>query len=268
LTPEDRQDNFIQKINKSNFMQGKREKYVEMIRKKAFIGTDRDLLGFFLDYGDFEDWQLDLINIVRDESHYFIPQIKTKILNEGWASFWHYKLLHELDLPQKYHLPFLKMHNAVVRPHIGGVNPYHLGFYIFQKIEKEKGLEECFFIREVHDDESALRMYLEEEDMYNLNFFEFQKNEKTGNTNITEVSDKEGWKIVKNQLIKNTGINSIPLIYINDVDKKNKTLELKHEHDGRDLELKYAEEVVKSIKHIWDGEVKLFTIVEEDMWEI
>ena len=115
-------------------MKEKREKYVDMIRKKSFIGTDRDILGFLLDYGTYEDWQLDLINIVRDESHYFIPQIKTKILNEGWASFWHYKLLHELEVPQKFHIPFLKMHNAVVRPHIGGVNPYHLGFYIFQKI--------------------------------------------------------------------------------------------------------------------------------------
>jgi stage V sporulation protein R len=160
------------------------------------------------------------------------------------------------------------MHNAVVRPHIGGVNPYHLGFYIFQKIEREKGLEECFFIREVHDDESALRMYLEEEDMYELNFFEFQKDQKDRVTRVTEVSDKEGWKQVKHQLIKNTGINSIPLIYVNDFDKKKKTLELKHEHDGRDLELNYAEQVIKSIKHIWDGEVKLFTIVEEEMWEI
>ena len=117
------------------------------------------MLGFFLDYGGYEDWQLDLINIVRDESHYFIPQIKTKILNEGWASFWHYKLLNSIDLPQKYHIPFMKMHNAVVRPHIGGINPYHLGFYIFQKIEKEHGLEECFFIREVHDDASAFILY-------------------------------------------------------------------------------------------------------------
>jgi len=268
LSPKNKQDNFIEKLNNSILIQEKREKYIDMIRKKSFIGTDRDLLGFLLDYGTYEDWQLDLINIVREESHYFIPQIKTKILNEGWASFWHYKLLHELEVPQKFHIPFLKMHNAVVRPHIGGVNPYHLGFYIFQKIEKEKGLDECFFIREVHDDESALRMYLEEEDMYELNFFEFQKNDKDNVTRVTEVSDKEGWKDVKKQLIKTTGINSIPLIYVSDFDKKNKTLELKHEHDGRDLELNYAEQVIKSIKHIWDGEVKLFTIVEEEMWEI
>ena len=61
----------------------------------------------FLEYGThFEDWQLDVINIVKEDSAYFIPQIKTKILNEGWASFWHYKILHELDFPQEFHLPF------------------------------------------------------------------------------------------------------------------------------------------------------------------
>tara|TARA_A100001515_G_C4588740_1_gene215396 strand:+ start:1164 stop:2510 length:1347 start_codon:yes stop_codon:yes gene_type:complete len=272
LTPREKQKNFIDKINNSKLLKNadpdKRKRYERLVGKKWLIGNDYDLLGFFLDYGDFDDWQLDLINIVRDESHYFIPQIKTKILNEGWASFWHYKILHELELPQKYHIPFLKMHNAVVRPHIGGVNPYHLGFYLFQKIEREMGLEECFFIREVHDDASALRAYLDEEDMVELNFFEHQRDQKTGDTFITEVSDKDGWKKVKQELIRNTGVASIPLIYVSEVNKKLNLLELKHEHDGRDLELNYAEEVVKNIKHIWDGEVKLFTVIEEEIWEI
>ncbi len=272
LTPREKQKNFIDKINNSKLLKNaapeKRKRYERMVEKKWLIGNDYDLLGFFLDYCDFDDWQLDLINIVRDESHYFIPQIKTKILNEGWASFWHYKILHELELPQKYHIPFLKMHNAVVRPHIGGVNPYHLGFYLFQKIEREMGLEECFFIREVHDDASALRAYLDEEDMIELNFFEHQRDQKTGDTFITEVSDSTGWKKVKQELIRNTGVASIPLIYVSEVNKKLNLLELKHEHDGRDLELNYAEEVVKNIKHVWDGEVKLFTVIEEEIWEI
>ena len=63
-------------------------------------------------------------------------------------------------------------------------------------------------------------------------------------------------------------MSGIPLIYVTDVNRKTNTIELKHEHDGRDLDLNYAEEVVKSIKRLWDGEVKLFTIVEEELWEI
>jgi len=271
VTQEEKRYDFIEKLNESKILKNaskdKKRRYEEMVRKKRLIGVDYDLLGFLSEYGDYEDWQLDLIDIVRDESHYFIPQIKTKILNEGWASFWHYKILNEIDLPQAYHIPFLKMHNAVVRPHIGGINPYHLGFYLFQKIEKEKGLDECFFIREVHDDASALRAYLDEEDMVELNFFEHQK-KKDGDHYITEVSDPDGWKQVKREMIRNTGINGIPLIYVSNVNYKTNMLELKHEYDGRDLDLNNAEEVLKNIKQIWSGEVKLFTILEDEAWEI
>ena len=148
------------------------------------------------------------------------------------------------------------------------MNPYHIGFHIFQKLEKEKGLDECFFVREVHDDASALRAYLDQEDMEKLNLFEYKRQRKSGDIFVTDVSDEEGWKDVKNSLIRNTGVSGIPLIYVTDVNRKTNTIELKHEHDGRDLDLNYAEEVVKSIKRLWDGEVKLFTIVEEELWEI
>ena len=237
------------------------------ILDKKLLKPDHDLMMFMIEYGDhWKTWQSDILEIIRDDSLYFIPQIKTKVLNEGWASFWHYKILHELDLPQEYHLPFLKMHNAVVRPHIGGVNPYHLGFYIFQKIEREHGLEECFFIREVHDDESALRLYLDEEDFRELNFFNYGE-EKSGDVFITEVSDHDDWQTVRNNLIKNIGINTIPHIYADRIESDG-TLVLKHEHDGRDLDLKHANKVVENMNELWNNDVKLYTIVEEDVWEI
>ena len=208
-----------------------------------------------------------MLEIARDESFYFIPQIKTKILNEGWASFWHYKILHDLNLNDEFHLPFMKMHNAVVRPHIGGVNPYHVGFYIFQKLEREYGLEKCFEVREIHDDIAAIRLFLDEEDFRELNFFSHEK-QKNGDVLISEVADHDGWKTVKNDLIKNVGINTIPHIYVDRVEKDN-TLILKHEHDGRDLEIQYADKVIEHVRNIWRfGEVKLFTIVENDVWEV
>ncbi len=131
------------------------------------IVPEIDLLAFIGEMAlNLEDWERDLIEIVRQESFYFMPQIRTKIMNEGWASFWHYRLMHNLDLPQKYHIPFIKSHNQVVRPHLGRVNPYHLGFYLFSKIEERHGLEECFIAREVCHDESFLRQYLTKEDCY------------------------------------------------------------------------------------------------------
>lgn len=233
----------------------------------TLLRPDHDILSFLLEYkNNWQTWQMDLIEIVRDESWYFMPQIKTKILNEGWASFWHYKILHELNLTEDYHVPFMKMHNAVVRPHIGGVNPYHLGFYIFQKLEREYGLEKCFEVRETHDDVAAIRLFLDEDDFRELNFFSHQK-QKNGDVVISEVADHDDWRVVRSDLIKNTGINTIPQIYVDRIEKQG-GLVLKHEHDGRDLEIQYAEHVVKHIKNLWGREVKLYTILEEEIWEV
>ena len=230
------------------------------------IQPDYDFLSFLIEYGDhFEDWEKDIINIVKEESLYFIPQIKTKILNEGWASFWHYKLMHEIDLPQEYHIPFLKSHNQVICPHIGSLNPYHIGFYLFKKIEEEMGLEECFLIREVHDDESAIRCYLDIEDFRKLNFFSYSPKRKE--ITVDEVSDVDGWKKVRNDLLKNIGINGIPSIFVSSISSEG-TLILQHEHDGRDLNLDDAESVVDHISQLWPNNVKFFTMVEDELWEI
>ena len=84
---------------------------------------------------------------------------------------------------------------------------------------------------------------------------------------INEVSDQEGWKEVKNSLINQIGSNSFPKIIVRQL-KKNNTLCLSHEHDGRDLELGYAEKVVDYITRLWGGLVKLDTVIEEEHFEI
>jgi len=259
----------IREIERYNKLKAKGINLNYKTLNNKLLKPDYDMLAFFLEYSadNFDLWELDAIEIVKNESLYFMPQIKTKILNEGWASFWHYKLLHELNLNDEYHLPFLKMHNAVVRPHIGGLNPYHIGFYLFKKIEEKYGLEKCFEIRAVHDDISAVRLYLEEEDIRELNLFSYVR-KKSGDIFISEVADHDDWKSVRNEMIKNIGVNSIPQIYIDRIDSKNDCLVLKHEHDGRDLDLSHANKVVNHVKNIWKQDVKLFTIIEEELWEI
>ena len=233
---------------------------------KVPLEPDNDILGFIAEHSrHLSEWQRDVINIVRDETQYFIPQMQTKIMNEGWASYWHYRLMNELDLPQKYHMPFIKSHNQVIRPHIGGINPYHLGFTMFKKIEERYGLDRCFFARETSHDESFLREYLTEEDCRDLNLFSFSK--KKNMRTIDEISDGEGWKDVKAELIRNTGVNTIPRIYV-DLIESGGVLVLKHEHDGRDLELAYADEVCQHVMTLWGEVVKLITIVEGEPWEI
>ena len=231
------------------------------------LEPEQDLFSFLLEHGKgYEDWELDLIEITKREAYYFMPQIQTKIMNEGWASFWHYKLMHELDLPQKFHIPFLKSHNQVIQPPTGRINPYNLGFHLFNKIEERHGIEECFIARSSGHDESFIRQYLTQEDCEELNLFAFSS--KKDHYLIDDVSDEDGWKPVKNMLINQVGANTIPIIYVESIDEGD-ILVLHHEHDGRDLELDYAEKVVGHINTLWKGGlVKLMTIIEDEPFEI
>ena len=252
---------YIEKINSD-----KSGKHSNINLDVPMLEPDHDLLGFLLDHGKhFKDWQIDLIEIVKDESQYFIPQIKTKILNEGWASFWHYKIMHDLDLPQSMHIPFIKSHNQVIRPHLGQINPYHVGFYIFEKLEREEGLEQCFFTREIHNDESAIRCLLTMDDYRELNLFSYS--EKKRSITIDEISDEEGWQRVRSDLIRSVGGNSIPMIYVSDISKSGNLI-LQHDHDGRDIDLDHAENVIGGLMKIWPNQVKFFTIIEDEPWEI
>jgi len=181
-------------------------------------------------------------------------------------SHWHYTLCHELDLPDGMHIPFIKMHNQVVRPHVGAINPYHLGFHLFQKIKERHGIEECFLARETCHDVSFIRQYLTEQDCADLNLFTYSSKRHEGVT-VDDVSDEEGWEEVKADLVKQVGGGSIPAVFVDDV-KRDGTLTIRHEHDGRDLELKHANQVVEHVKTLWGQDVKFFTVIEEETWEI
>lgn len=233
---------------------------------KIPLEPDYDILGFIAKHSrNLEPWQRDIINIVREESMYFMPQAMTKIMNEGWASFWHYKIMSEMDLPQEFHLSFLKFHNQVLRPMVGKINPYHLGFTIFKWIEKNKGLEECFIARASHNDESFIRTYLNKDICEDLNLFSYSKKKKEWT--IDDISDEDGWKQIRADLIKNVGLNSLPNIYIREL-QKDQTLVLEHEHDGRDLDLDYAHNVCDHLLDLWGDDFKFYTIIEEEPFEI
>jgi stage V sporulation protein R len=213
-----------------------------------------------------EDWERNLILIVEESSKYFIPQALTKVMNEGWACTIHYKIINELNLPDNLHLPFIKLHNQVVRPHLGQLNPYHLGFKLFENIIEEGGLDEAMIVREVHNDISFLRFYADQKFMEDMNYFSYSFKKEKKIITIDEVSDNSGWEAVRDELIKNVGLNRVPVIFVDEVEKDN-SLCLAHEHDGRDLDLNYAQKVYDHIKTLWKDEVKLVTIVENEIWE-
>jgi stage V sporulation protein R len=213
-----------------------------------------------------EEWERNLILIVEESSKYFIPQALTKVMNEGWACTIHYKIVNELNLPDSLHLPFIKLHNQVVRPHLGQLNPYHLGFKLFEKIIEEGGMEEAMIVRECHNDISFLRFYLDEEFMQENNYFSYSFKKDKKAITIDDISDEGGWESVRDQMIQNIGLNRVPVVYIDEIEKNN-TLSLIHEHDGRDLDLTYATKVFGHIRTLWGDEIRLISMVENEIWE-
>jgi stage V sporulation protein R len=256
----------------------KRQAYTPPDLNKVPLSPEEDILLFIRDYNPYlSEWEKDLLTIAHEESQYFIPNIETKIMNEGWASYWHREIMNSLNLPQELHLEFLVHHNQVVRPFPRGINPYYLGLKLWddikrrhddptpEEIEKygkptKTGIQAIFEVREVDRDVSFLRRFLTEELMREMDMFQYEP--RGDELVISKVSDKDSWREVKETLLKNAGMGSSPVIKIEDADyNHNRVLYLKHHHDSRDLQLEYAERTLAYIHQLWGYEVVLETAV-------
>jgi stage V sporulation protein R len=246
---------------------------------KVPLEPDEDILLFIRDHNPFlAEWEKDLLTIADEEAKYFIPMMETKIMNEGWASYWHHRIVESLGLDQGLHLEFIVRHNQVVRPIPGQINPYHLGLKIWEDIYRrwtnptkeeikrdgaptKTGDEKLFEVREVERDSSFLRRYLTEDLMREMDIFEYEP--RGDELVVSRVADDDGWREVKETLIKGVGTASIPVIKVEDADfGQARTLYLKHYHDGRDLLLEYAEKTIAYIQRLWAREVVLETTVD------
>ncbi len=243
---------------------------------KVPLEPEEDILLFIRDHNPYlETWEKDLLTMVVERADYFLPQIETKIMNEGWASYWHYRILNALDLDPALHIEFLKRHNQVIRPLRGGMNPYHLGYKIFETIferwenpsdeEKDEygrpggqGMEKIFQVREADRDESFLRQYLTEELMRELDLFQHGK--KGTDRVITHVSTPHDWKTIKETLLRSVGLGSMPVIKIVEVKTRgSQEMILQHEFDGRELEAEYADRTLRYVQQLWGSKVVLET---------
>ena len=229
----------------------------EPILDKIPLEPYDDVVGFIIKYGKLEEWERDIVRIVKRETEYFMPQIETKTMNEGWASDWHYNILKSLDLPEGLHFEFLKRHNDVVAPMLGGLNPYYVGFKMFEDIEKRYGRDKIFEVRSMERDASFIRRYLTQELCEELNLFQYGK--KSFDYVIEEVSDEDGWKEIRDNLAFTAGLGSIPYIRVIDLNTRDLTLTLEHVYDGRELEATYAKETLKYVQQLWGYKVRLLT---------
>jgi stage V sporulation protein R len=244
-------------------------------RKKVPLEPERDLLGFLAEHTPhLEAWQRDALTIVRQERLYYAPQMRTKVLNEGWASLWHSRILRELDLPSDEYTEFAKLHSSVAAPSRRNLNPYYVGMKLLEHIERRwetpsqedrdrmglkggEGNQKLFEVRELESDLSLIRSYLTKDAVEELDLYLYEHVE--GEWKIVD----KNWENVREQICKSMTTYGIPYIVVEDGDyRRNRELYLKHCFDGDELDLKYAERTLRYVQQIWDRTVHLETVLD------
>lgn len=244
-------------------------------KKKIPQEPEKDLLLFIMEQSRIlEDWQQDILTVLREEMLYFWPQLETKIMNEGWASYWHIRILRELELSEEETLEFAKLNASVIQPSKTSINPYYLGLKLFEDIERRwdqptaeeqkhlgrtpgKGREKMFEVREMEMDTSFIRNYLTKQLVEDLDLYVFQR---TGNE--WTVTDKD-WKEVRDRLIAGRVNGGNPYIVVENGDYMNNgELYLKHRYEGLELDLKYIEKTLPHVHHLWGRSVHIESVIE------
>jgi stage V sporulation protein R len=217
-----------------------------------------DLLLYIMKFAPgLEEWQRDIVSIVREESLYFYPQIETKIINEGWATFWHARIMRELDLTEAESIEFALMHSQVVQPSRMGLNPYYLGVKIWENLAKRKPLDDLFEIRETEHDLSFINNHLTHELVEELNLFNFRK--IGAHWQVTE----NQWEKVRDNLVQQLINGGHPRIVVLDGDYEGKGgLYLQHRHEGIDLDIVYLEKTLALVQFLWGKAVALETVLD------
>jgi stage V sporulation protein R len=194
---------------------------------------------------------------VRAEAYYFAPQRTTRIMNEGWASFWHSRILTGGVLDASELVDFADCHSGATAASPGQLNPYKLGIDLYRSAEA-RGMD-LYKLRRVHNDASFIDELVDEEFAARNQLFVYGRNGRTGRTEVLERSFRE----VKEKLLQELAWGGQPQIELVDDDHDGKgELELVHRHDGRDLQLASAAETLKGIAELWGAPVHLSTMEE------
>lgn len=260
------------------FRKKKRDYIIKtIVNKEIPPHPEKDLLWFLTTYAPLEEWERDVLDIIREEAYYFHPQRMTKIMNEGWASYWHAEIMYKFDLPPEKFLDFARNHEKVVQP--GGnpfrINPYFLGFKIFKDIEKRwdkkygkgRGKDKIFEVRAEDDDISFLRNYLtselvEELELFTYGYVKNYPDDYKGERYI-EIKERLRDEIVEH-LVKPLYNGGSPKIVITGVGSEGS---LQMYHDSEEvgvLNQRYAAKTLEYVWDLWAAPIELYVRDDDD----
>lgn len=267
------------------------EKQKEQERREAARSfperPERDVLLFLLEHAPLKPWQHDILQIVRDEAYYFAPQGQTKIMNEGWASYWHSKIMTTYGLTDAEIIDYADHHSGTMAMSPQRLNPYKIGIELFRDIEerwnkgqfgsdweqcddlraretwdKQLGLgrEKIFEVRRIHNDVTFIDTFLTAEFCQKHKMFMFAYNEANDNF---EIASREFEK-VKQQLLGSLTNHGRPVIRVVDGNYRNRgELLLSHQFQGMPLKLDYARDTLTNLGRLWGRPVHIETVFED-----
>ncbi len=248
---------------------------------------ERDVLLFLLRHAPLVSWQADVLAIVREEAYYFAPQGQTKIMNEGWASYWHSHLMTRHIMDDSEVIDFADHHSGTMATRPGNLNPYKLGLELFRHIEERwdkgqfgkdwlecddererthwdtgagLGRQKIFEVRRSHNDVTFIDQFLTPEFVRQQGLFAFEYDKRSKQY----VIDNREFHAVKQKLLFMLSNHGQPRIRVSNGNHGNRgELELSHEWEGADIQLDWARETMGKLCRIWKRPVHLVTQLEE-----
>ena len=219
--------------------------------------NESDLLLHIEKYSeDLSLWQRDILRMVREETLYALPQLETNLMNEGWATYWHVRIMRNLDLTFRESVEFAKFHSEVMLRSTYPINPYLLGMRLFSEIERRFGLEALFEVRQLDSDRSFLRKYVTPEIVAELDLFLF---EKKGTRWV--ITDKS-WEHIRDHWVESCIRQGYPNLHVHHPGgATNRDLYLFHSYDGKELDVQHLEQTLPAVFYLWRNPVHLETMV-------
>ena len=275
-------------VNPPNYLKEQADKReAERQKSKQFPeNPERDVLLFLLEHAPLNTWQKDVLEIIRQEAYYFAPQGQTKIMNEGWASYWHSTIMTTKTLDPSELVDYADHHSGTMATQPGRLNPYKLGIELLRDIEErwdkgqfgpewdacedaEKrrrwdegtglGRRKIFEVRKMHSDVTFIDTFLTPEFCKRNNMFSFKYNEPH---EAYEIEGREFKQIKERLLFRLTNFGQ-PIIRVKDGNYRNRgELYLTQEHFGADLKLDLAQDTLRHLHRLWTRPVHLETAVD------
>ncbi len=276
-------------VNPDDFIELQKQKLKAKAEKARKFPKEpaRDVMKFLMMHAPLVRWQRDVMDMLWKEAHYFVPQAMTKIMNEGWASYWHAKLMTEKVMESSEVIDFADRHSGVVSMQPGQLNPYKLGIELYRDIEDRwnkgrfgsdwdnctsmaerrnwdkqlgRGREKIFQVRKLYSDVMFIDEFFTLEFCKQQGFFAYGYDKKRQEFII----ESKDFREVKNKLLQSLTNLGQPNIRVTDGNFENRAeLLLEHKHEGVDLDMQYSKETLKNIYAIWTRPVHILSSLED-----